>query len=118
MAVLHFFLVNSPLIYILFSTNISQFYGIFEAINTFLQNNKYLYPNRQAEVNIFLKRNWVFAPNFDFLVPLSLQPNVGDLIFQNMNSVRSNNLRLKYQRFTPSGWKDIGIRKFEFVAKT
>ena len=22
---------------------------------------------------------------------------------------------LKYQRFTPSGWKNIGIRKFEFV---
>jgi len=25
---------------------------------------------------------------------------------------------LKYQRFTPSGCKDIGARKFEFVAKT
>jgi len=25
---------------------------------------------------------------------------------------------LKYQRFAPSGWKDIGIRRFEFVAKT
>ena len=35
-----------------------------------------------------------------------------------MNSVRSNNLSLKYQRFTPSDWKDIGIRKFDFVAKT
>ena len=23
-----------------------------------------------------------------------------------------------YQRFTPSGYKDIGISKFEFVAKT
>jgi len=29
----------------------------------------------------------------------------------------SNNLRLKYQRFKPSGSKDIGIKKFEFVAK-
>ena len=29
-----------------------------------------------------------------------------------MNSVRLNNLG-----FTPSGWKDIGIRKFEFVVK-
>ena len=37
---------------------------------------------------------------------------------QTMNSVRSNNLSLKYQRFTPSGCKDIGIIKFEFVAKT
>ena len=35
-----------------------------------------------------------------------------------MNSVRSNNLSLKYQRVTPSGCKDIGIRKFEFVVKT
>ena len=25
---------------------------------------------------------------------------------------------LKVQRFTPTGWVDIGIRKFEFVAKT
>ena len=33
-----------------------------------------------------------------------------------MNSVISNNLSLKYQRFTPSGCKDLGIGKFEFVA--
>ena len=32
-----------------------------------------------------------------------------------MNSVRSNNLSLKYQRFTPSGCNDVGIRKFDFV---
>ena len=35
-----------------------------------------------------------------------------------MNSDRSNKLSLKYQRFTLSGCRDIGIRKFEFVAKT
>ena len=35
-----------------------------------------------------------------------------------MNYVRSNKLSLKYQRCLPSGSKDIGIRKFEFVAKT
>ena len=35
-----------------------------------------------------------------------------------MNSDGSNNLRLKYQRFTPSGYRDIGIRKLGFVAKT
>ena len=34
-----------------------------------------------------------------------------------MNSVRSNNIRLKYQRGTSLGSKDIGIRKFEFMAK-
>ena len=40
------------------------------------------------------------------------------LIFQTINSGRSNSLSLKYQRFTPSGCKDIGVRKYKFVAKT
>ena len=40
------------------------------------------------------------------------------LIFQTMNSVRPNNPSLKYQGFTSSDCKDIGIRKFEFVTKT
>ena len=35
-----------------------------------------------------------------------------------MNTDRSNIISLKYQRFTPAGCKEIGIRKFEFVAKT
>ena len=35
-----------------------------------------------------------------------------------MHSVRSYNLSLKYYRFIISGCKDIGISKFEFVAKT
>ena len=38
------------------------------------------------------------------------------LIFQTMNSVRSNSL--KYQRFTPSGCEAIGVRKSQFVPKT
>ena len=33
-------------------------------------------------------------------------------------SIKSNNLSLKYRKFTPSGCKDIGIRKFEFMPKT
>ena len=40
------------------------------------------------------------------------------LIFQTINSARVYNLSLKYLRFTPSGLIDIGIGKFEFVAKT
>ena len=40
------------------------------------------------------------------------------MIFQTINSVKSNSLSLKYQRFTPSGCKDIRVRKCEFVAKT
>jgi len=34
------------------------------------------------------------------------------------NSVRSNNLSLKYERVKPTGCRDIEIRKFEVVAKT
>ena len=35
-----------------------------------------------------------------------------------MNAVRSNNVSLKYQRFTSSGCKDKRITKIEFVTKT
>ena len=35
-----------------------------------------------------------------------------------MISVLSNNLSLKYKKFTQSGYKDIEIRNFEFVTKT
>ena len=35
-----------------------------------------------------------------------------------MNSVRSKNLSLKYQKVKPTGCRDIEIRKFEVVAKT
>ena len=39
------------------------------------------------------------------------------LIFQTMKSDRPNNLSFKYQMFTPSGCKDIGIKTFEIVPK-
>ena len=43
------------------------------------------------------------ATNSDFIIPISLQPNVVDLkYFQTLNSGRSNNLSLKYKRFTQS----------------
>ena len=35
-----------------------------------------------------------------------------------MNYVRSYSLSLKYQGFPPSDSQDIGIKKFEFVAKS
>ena len=35
-----------------------------------------------------------------------------------MISVRLNYLSLKYQRFTTNCCNDIGIRKFDFVART
>ena len=34
-----------------------------------------------------------------------------------LNSTRLNNLNFKYEGFTPSGCKDVGIKKFEFVGK-
>jgi len=46
------------------------------------------------------------------LILICFQPVI---IFQIINSV--NIVSLKYQRFTTSGWKYIGIRKLEFVAK-
>ena len=36
------------------------------------------------------------------------------LIFQTINSVRSNSLSLKYQRLTPSGYRDLRIKKFKW----
>ena len=36
----------------------------------------------------------------------------------NYVNVRSNNLSVKWQRFKPSGCKDIGIAKFECLAKS
>ena len=39
-------------------------------------------------------------------------------MFQTMNSVRINSFSLKYERFSPTGCKDIGNRTFEFVANS
>ena len=45
-----------------------------------------------------------------FLIPTSLRPNfVYHIYLKYMTSVETNSLSLKYQRFTPSGCKDIGI---------
>ena len=56
-----------------------------------------------------------FATNSDFRTPISFATL---LIFQTLNYVRANSQSLKYQRFTPSYSTDIGVKKFEFVAKT
>ena len=48
------------------------------------------------------------------LTLIILQHYIKDLLmFQTMNSSWSNSQSLKYQRFTPSGCKDGGIRIFE-----
>ena len=40
------------------------------------------------------------------------------MIFKTVNSVCSISQNVKFQRFTLSGYKDIWIRKDEYVAKT
>ena len=73
---------------------------------------------------IIMQRNWVFATNSNFLIPISMQPDVANLwyfkplIFQTC-IIWSNRIHsLKYLRFTTLGCKDKGIRKSEFVTKT
>ena len=53
-----------------------------------------------------------------FLIPISLQHNHVDLRDFKLLFLFDNNLSLKYQRFSPSGFEDLEIRKFESVAKT
>ena len=64
------------------------------------------------------QRNLVFAANSEFLIPISLQPNINPRHNELYIFVRSNNLSLKYKGVTPKGCKDIGINKFEFAAMT
>ena len=69
-----------------------------------------------CEETKMVQRNWVFATesNFNIIATQCRRP----LMFQTMKAVRSNNVSLKYQRFTSSGCKDIRIPNIEFVAKT
>ena len=50
-----------------------------------------------------------FVTKSDFIIPISLQPNVVELRLFKLNSVRSNNSSLKHQMFTPSDCKDSHI---------
>ena len=59
-----------------------------------------------------------FCHNFWFSNPFIFATQCcRTFIFQTKYSVSLNNSSLKYQRFTPSFCKDIGIRIFKFVAK-
>ena len=48
-----------------------------------------------------------------------MQPDAVDLwdTLKTINSVSSNSVSFKYQRFPPSGCKDIEIIKFDFLTK-
>ena len=71
---------------------------------------------QQNVSDICQERNWVFATNSDFLIPIYLQQNVVDLRYFNLWFL--SDLSLKYQRFTPSGFTYIEILKYTFVAKS
>ena len=61
---------------------------------------------------VFERKGTTFLSQTLFSNPYIIQP----LLFRNFNSARSNDLKLKYKRFTPSGFNDRVI-KFQFVAK-
>ena len=60
-----------------------------------------------SKLDFFLIQELSYATNSDFLIPLSEYCRT--FISQIMNSVRSDNPSLKYQRFIPSGCNYIGI---------
>ena len=65
-----------------------------------------------------IKSGIVFLPQTLIFSSLCLCRWCRPLIFKTINLARLKCLRLKAQRFKPSGYNDIGIRKFEFMAKT
>ena len=88
---------------------------------------EYLY-NSIILKNIFLSRNYKFdfitkevsfCHKLKYSYPYILATQCRrPKIFQTVNSVRSNSLSLKYQRFMLTGCRDKEIKKFEVVAKT
>ena len=83
----------------------------------------YFYPSvlRQFPFSYKICLKGVLAPrinksiddtNSDFLISISLQPDIVDHRY--LNDVEPNKLSLKYQRFTSSGCKD---RQFESKTK-
>ena len=66
----------------------------------------------------FNKGNEFFPQTLNFFLNILATRCRRPLIFQTINYVRSSSVSLKYRRFTPSGYKDKGFIKFEFVAKT
>ena len=79
--------------------------------NCFRLNKTLLFTSRGKKI-----KELSFCTNSDF--PIFSTQCWWPMIFQTMNSVRSNNISFKSPRFKPSGCRDIGIRTFKFVVKT
>ena len=69
-------------------------------------------------LNISTHIDGIYLTNINFIESSFYILYLSNSIFQTLNSVRSNNLSLLYQRFTPTGSKDIVIRNFAFVTNT
>ena len=67
-----------------------------------------------GEYSSFRIKGIEFLPQNLFFYPLIFATRCRrPLIFQTINFVRSNSIRLKYERFPPSGWKDNLIICYE-----
>ena len=60
------------------------------------------------------KENDYLPKNSNIIIPISVNPM--SLIFQTMNSLNYEKAKFEI-RFTPSGFNEIWIRKFQFLAK-
>ena len=71
----------------------------------------------QGSLMLMLKGTTHLPQNIKFLTPYIIATwCCRPLLFQTMNSFNTTSLFFKYQRFIPSGEKDKGVRKLEFVA--
>ena len=69
-------------------------------------------------LNNYKERNWVFATNSNLLIPISLQADGANLWYFKLILILSISINsLKYLRSTTLAYKDIKIRKPEFMAK-
>ena len=106
--------------YIIFFPSITGFFKLFSPSN--IKSGSIL----NGFFKVYLKyvsqgciqRNWLFATNSDFLIPISLEANVVNLwyfklIFFDLSKVIVWNFK-GLRRWNPK----IGIRKSEFVAKS
>ena len=77
--------------------------------------------NGQLEIlkkRIFCLRNWVFATNFDFLIPISLQHNLVNLRYFKLYEIcQINKSKFEISKVYTSSCTDIWTRKFQFGIK-
>ena len=84
-------------------------------------NSLKLFPHIHVYLFIFAntERNWAFVTNSDFLIPISLQPNVVDLRYFKLWNILKQIIwvwHIKGLHYQVA--KIVRTRKFEFVTKT